>query len=262
MRLSCPLNLTLCHRSIRSFFDNSGPRVQSQAAAVSIVSSACCWPAPCHSRRADQVGPPSYFPMDACSHSLYGPQQFEFAAVHRYGFAAPPPLVSRLLVRCVNRFAASASAHGRDPAIVIREIASAATYNRGMSGSALRAGAALGPDVSPAVLRVPRDEPAAAPQTRVDHLVSRLGAGLAAGSVAFAGAPPTAFARSFASPGSAGRTPSASNRPPEDSLPVSITPSAAGADSLYLVESLTQPGTFTCHRCVCVCVCPLSLCDR
>ena len=152
---------------------------------------------------------------------------------------------------CKTLLAASASAHGRDAAIAIREIASAAPYNRGMSGSALRAGAALGPDVSPAVLRVPRDETAAAPQTRVDHMVARLGAGLAAGSAAFAGPAPTAFARSFASPGSAGRTPSASNRPPEDALPMSIVQSAAGPDSIYLVESLTQPGTFTCHRCAC-----------
>lgn len=127
-----------------------------------------------------------------------------------------------------------------------------------MSGSALRAGAALGPDVSPAVLRAPRDETAAAPQTRVDHMVARLGAGLAAGSAAFAGPAPTAFARSFASPGSAGRTPSASNRPPEDALPMSIIPSAAGPDSIYLVESLTQPGTFACHRCACPLLCAVA----
>lgn len=131
----------------------------------------------------------------------------------------------------------AASAHGR-------EITGAAPYNRGLSGSALRVSSAAGPDTAPAPPRLPRDD-APPPQTRVDHLVARLGAGLAP-AAAFAASPQTHIARGFPSPGSASRP----GRPSDDSLSISITPSAQGQDSLYLVESTTHPGVFTCHRCV------------
>lgn len=129
---------------------------------------------------------------------------------------------------------------------MIREIASAAPYNRGLSGSALRVNPASGADS--AVVQ-PRSEFAAgAPQSRVDHLVARLGAGLSAANVA--ATPQSNFSRSFLSPGGSARTPSASNRQPEDSVPVSIVSNSSGQDNLYLVESLSQPGLFTCHRSV------------
>ena len=154
----------------------------------------------------------------------------------------------------VTQFAASASALGRDPAIVSRDIASAAPFNRGLAGSALRVNpGATGADVASFVPRPSRDDGSViVPQSRVDHLVARLGAGLVGGPAASAGIPQTSFARSFLSPGSAGRTPSASNRPNEDALSSSIAASGGGQDSLYLVESLSQPGLFTCHRSLCV----------
>jgi hypothetical protein len=135
----------------------------------------------------------------------------------------------------------AASAHGRD-------ITSAAPYNRGLSGSALRVSSTSGPDTASAPPRPPRDD-GPPPQTRVDHLVARLGAGLAPTPV-FAASPSSHIARAFPSPvsGSGSRNPP--GRPSDDALSVSITPNAQGQDSLYLVESISHPGVFTCHRCV------------
>ena len=153
----------------------------------------------------------------------------------------------RAVNQCNGLFAASAQ--GRDPAVIIRDIASAAPYNRGLSGSALRGNPASASDSLPLGPRSSRDDaPTAAPLSRVDHMVARLGAGMAASNVGSAAAPQSSFSRSFLSPGGSTRTLFASTRPSEDSVPVSIAPNASGQDSLYLVESLTQPGLFTCHR--------------
>jgi hypothetical protein len=127
----------------------------------------------------------------------------------------------------------------------MRDIASAAPQNRGLFGSALRAN--TGPDTATLGQRFSRDEAVPAPQTRVDHMVARLGAGLPSGAAAFAASPQSNIARSFASPGGAGRIPSAS-RQSDDALSSSVSSNAVPQDGLYLIESLTHPGVFTCHR--------------
>jgi hypothetical protein len=229
------MDLTLCHRSIRSVFDSAGPSVKT--APLSLISSAACRPPPRYRRRTNQVHP-LRDPLTPCCD--YMPRSSSTLRPFTGTFLKR---ARKLLSYTLTSFPASSSAHTRDAPIAIRDIASAAPYNRGMSGSALRAGAVLGPDVSPAVTRAARDEPAAAvPLTRVDQMVARLGTGLATGSAVFAS---PSFTRSFAG---GGRAAAASNRPPEDSLPVSALPTAAASDSLILVESLSQAGVFTCHR--------------
>lgn len=140
--------------------------------------------------------------------------------------------------------------------MVSRDIVSAAPFNRGLAGSALRVNSGTaGADVAVIVPRPSRDDGSVVtPQSRVDHLVARLGAGITAGSTASAAIPQTSFTRSFLSPGSAGRTPSAANRTNEDITSSSSAPTGSGQDTLYLVESMTQPGVFTCHRYVWICL--------
>lgn len=229
-------------RYVRSILRGSCPCTQFQGTPVSVIPPFGRRAPPSHGRRTNQVcwllQTRMHAQFDCISHSSSNLRPFTgMAFVGRcLCFQAPQKYNAYLT--------ASASAQARDAAIIIRDVASAAPYNRGLSGSALRVNPASGPDSAPVAPR--SDFVAGSPQTRVDHLVARLGAGLTATNIA--SAPQTNFSRSFLSPGGSTRTPSASTRPSEDSVPVSIVPSASGQDNLYLVESLSQPGLFTCHR--------------